>query len=181
MFIYNFKINGSKIFKIFFTIITIIILLLFTFGIYKIFNNANNNFKVSDKQKENIINIDSNNYANVLKAVNEDIDTYVGKQIKCTGYIYRLLDFNEKEFVLARNMVISSDYQSVVVGFLCEYNDAKKLNDNSWVEITGEITKGNYHGDIPVIKIKEIKKAEKPKEDFVYPPDDSFIPTNSIL
>jgi putative membrane protein len=181
MFIYNIKINGNKFFKIFFTIITIVISLLFILGIYKIFNNANNNFKVSDKQKEDVINIDSNNYTNVLKTVHEDIDSYVGKKIKCTGYVYRLLDFTDNEFVLARDMVVSSDYQSVIVGFLCNANDGKKYQDNSWVEITGKITKGDYHGDMPIIKIEEIKEVEKPNEDFVYPPDDSFIPTSSIL
>ena len=181
MFIYNVKINGSRVFKIFFTIITIVVLFLFIFGIYKIFNNANNNFRVSDRQKENIININSDNYTNVLKTVHEDIDSYVGKEIKCSGYVYRLLDFKDNEFVLARDMVISSDFQSVVVGFLCNLNDIKKYQDNTWIEITGEITKGNYHGDIPVIKVKEIKQIEKPNKDYVYPPDDTFIPTSSIL
>ena len=181
MFIYNVKVNGSRIFKVLFTIITIIVLLLFIFGIYKIFNNADNNFKVSDKQKENIINIDSNNYTNVLKTVHEDIDSYIGKEIKCSGYVYRLLDFNENEFVLARDMVISSDYQSVVVGFLCNLDDIKKYQDNTWVEITGEITKGNYHGDIPVIKVKEIKQIEKPNQEYVYPPDENYIPTAVIF
>ena len=95
MFIYNVKINGSRVFKIFFTIITIVILFLFIFGIYKIFNNANNNFRVSDRQKENIININSDNYTNVLKTVHDDIDSYVGKEIKCSGYIYILLEFEE--------------------------------------------------------------------------------------
>lgn len=181
MFIYNIKINGSRCFKIFFTVVTIIILFLFIFGIYKIFNNANNNFRVLDKQKSKIINIDSDNYTNVLKTVHEDIDSYVGKEIKCSGYVYRLLDFKDNEFVLARDMIISSDYQSVVVGFLCNLDDCKKYQDNTWVEITGEIIKGDYHGDMPVIKVKEIKQIEKPNKDYVYPPDDSFIPTSSIL
>ena len=55
MFIYNVKINGSRFFKIFFTIVVIFMALLFVFGMYKIFGNASNNFKVSDKQKESII------------------------------------------------------------------------------------------------------------------------------
>ena len=181
MFIYNVKISGSKLFKVFFTIITIIILLLFIFGVYKIFNNADSNFKVLDKQKTDIIDINSNNYTNVLKTVHENIDSYVGKQIKCTGYVYRLIDFKDNEFVLGRDMIISSDRQSVVVGFLCNSNDIKKYKDNSWIEITGEIIKGDYHGDMPIIKVKDIKEIEKPNEDFVYPPDDSFIPTSSIL
>lgn len=79
-------------------------------------------------------------------------------------------------------MIISSDYQYVVVGFLCECENAKGFIDNSWVEITGEITKGDYHGDMPIIKIKDIKNVQEPSaEEYVYPPDDSYIPTSGIL
>ena len=30
---------------------------------------------------------------------------------------------------------------------------------------------------MPIIKITEIKKVDKPNEEFVYPPDESYIPT----
>ena len=97
------------------------------------------------------------------------------------GYVYRVLDFSENQFVLARDMVISSDYQSVIVGFLCEADNAKNFENNTWVEITGEITKGNYHGDMPIVKVTEMKMVDKPNEELVYPPDESYIPTNGIL
>ena len=123
----------------------------------------------------------SNNYTNVLKIVHENIDTYVGRKINFTGYVYRVSDLKENQFVISRDMVISSDFQTVVVGFLCEYNKAKEFSDNSWVEITGEIIKGDYHGDMPIIKITEIKNTNKPNDELVYPPDDSYIPTSDIL
>ena len=78
-------------------------------------------------------------------------------------------------------MIISSDFQTVVVGFLCESKEIKKFKDSSWIEIEGEITKGNYHGEIPVIKINTIKECDKPNDEYVYPPDESYIPTNNIL
>ena len=97
------------------------------------------------------------------------------------GYVYRLIDFNDNQFVLARDMIISSDFQTVVVGFLCECDSIKDFKDNSWVEITGEIVKGNYHGDMPIVKIYEINRCDPPSEDLVYPPDESYIPTSGIL
>lgn len=78
-------------------------------------------------------------------------------------------------------MIISSNSQYVVVGFLCEFENAKDFKDDTWVNITGEITKGNYHGDMPIIKITHIENTEKPSEEYVYPPDDSYIPTAGIL
>ena len=116
-----------------------------------------------------------------MKSVHDNIDDYVGVKINFTGYVYRMIDFNENQFVLARNMVISSDLQTVVVGFLCECEESKNFKDNDWIEITGTVTKGDYHGDMPIIKVTEIKNSTKPNEELVYPPDESYIPTSGIL
>lgn len=182
MFVFNLKLSGSKLFKIFFIIFSIIVLLLFCLGAYKVFNKSNNVFTISDNiKKDNVVNLNSTNYTNVLKTVHENIDSYVGINIHCVGYVYRVVDFSDNQFVIARDMVISSNYQSVVVGFLCEYKDICNFTDGTWVEISGEITKGNYHGDMPILKIKEIKSTEKPNDEFVYPPDENYVPTNSLL
>ena len=126
--------------------------------------------------------IQPRNYTSILKTVHENIDTYVGKKICFTGYVYRVLDLQDNQFVLARDMIVSSNSQSVVVGFLCEYDNAKDFADNSWVQVTGEIFKGDYHGDMPIIKITDIKSVDKPsQEEYVYPPDDSYIPTAGLL
>ena len=100
---------------------------------------------------------------------------------KFSGYIYRIFDFTEKQFVLARDMIVSSDFQTVVVGFLCECNDASSYKDNEWVELEGEITKGDYHGDMPIIKVTYINRISIPNEEIVYPPDSSFVQTSTVL
>ena len=55
------------------------------------------------------------------------------------------------------------------------------MSDNTWIEITGTIEKGDYHGDIPIIKVTSLKEVEKPIDEYVYPPDDTYIPTNGIV
>ena len=182
MFIYNVKINGSKTFKYFFIGVSIFVIIIVGIVTLKIFSGASNSSKNSScMPQNNVSKITANNYTNVLKTVHENIDDYIGININFTGYVYRLLDFNENQFVLARDMVISSDLQTVVVGFLCECDDIKNFEDNTWVEVTGKIEKGDYHGDIPIVKITEIKNASKPNEEMVYPPDESYIPTSGIL
>ena len=91
------------------------------------------------------------------------------------------MDFNKNQFVVARDMRFNENSEALVVGFLCESKEAKNFKDNSWVEIEGKITKGNYHGEIPIIKITSIKNSAKPNDEFVYPPDENFIPTSSII
>ena len=92
MFIYNFKVNGTKIFKIFFTFIVILVIGILIICTYKIFNGANDNFVVSDDINNKVFKIDAKNYTNVLKSVSENIDTYVGMKINFIGYIYRVND-----------------------------------------------------------------------------------------
>ena len=157
-------------------------IIFFGISVYQIYSKtASSSFISSGNENSDIIQITANNYTNVLKAVHENIDLYIGKKIHFTGYVYRVFDLSDTQFVLARNMIISSDNRAVVVGFLCNAENAKAFENNTWVEVTGTIIKGSYHGDIPIIEIKEINQVDAPTDEFVYPPDDSFVPTNSII
>ena len=178
MFIYNLKLNKNTS-KIIFIIITIIIAIISIFTIFKLFSES---FKVKDKINPEINVLTVQNYTNVLKAVHDNLPDYIGKKLKFSGYIYRLEDFKDNHFVLARDMLISSNMKSLIVGFLCEYNNIKDYPNNTWVEITGKIGKANYHGEIPIIQIEEIKKIQKPTESiYVFPPDDAYIPTSAMF
>ena len=181
MFIYNFKINGSKVFKCFLVLVIILIIIITVIVTFKLFTGASGNNNSTCLSNSKVAKLTPSNYTNILKTVHENIDKYIGQQISFTGYVYRVSDLNENQFILARDMLISSDYQSVIVGFLCEYDKANELENNSWVEITGTITKGIYHGDMPIIKITEIKKVNKPNEEYVYPPNESYIETDSLI
>ncbi len=182
MFVYNIKINGSKTFKYFFIGVVLFVIVIVGIVSFKVFYGANNAKENSSclPQKQ-ISKLSATNYTNILKAVHENIDSYVGIQINFTGYVYRVLDLNENQFILARDMIVSSDFQSVVVGFLCEYDTAKEFENDTWVELTGKIVKGEYHGDMPIVKVTSLKKVDKPNDEFVYPPDESYIPTAGVL
>lgn len=177
MFVYNVKFNGKALVKLLFVIVAIAVTIYFVVSAWKIYNNS---FKVKDEIAEpDVMQLTAENYTNILKSVHDDIDSYVGKKICFTGYVYRVLDFKETEFVLARDMIISSDMQTLIVGFLCDCKNAKDFENESWVEITGEITQGSYHGDMPIIKVKDIKQIEKPEDNvYVYPPDDTYVSTS---
>lgn len=181
MFIFNLKVNGNKFIKILMAVLAIIILIITFIICYNlIFNNF---FQTNDTSinKGAMYELNTKNYTNVLKNVHSDIDKYIGQKIKFSGYVYRLNDFTEEQFVLARDMIVTSDFQTVVVGFLCHSTIASNFEDNSWVEIEGTITKGNYYGDIPIIEIDSINKIQEPSDEYVYPPDDSFVVTSTVL
>lgn len=180
MFIYNFKFNGKKMVKILLIFILLAITIYFIIATYKIYKNS---FKVKDNiDEKNTIYITAENYTNILKSVYDDTDSYIGRNICFTGYIYRLIDFKDTEFVLARDMLTDSNSKSLIVGFLCDYKNAQNFADYSWVELSGTISKGYYHGNIPIIKVTSIESINKPEDDiYSYPPDDTYIPTSSIF
>jgi len=183
MFIYNLKINGGIALKIIIVVLSIFMLIVFGISVYKIFF-SNSRFQVNDRiSTKEITEIDAENYTNILKAVHDDLESYIGMKIKFTGYVYRLLDFKDDEFVLARDMFINEEKtQTVVVGFLNQYKNAKDLRDGEWVEITGVIEKGKYHNEeIPILQVVNLQITSKPENPFVIPPSDTYIPTSGLL
>lgn len=118
----------------------------------------------------NYIEITNSNYTNILMDAYDNIDKYLGKNITVTGYVFRLPDFGNNEFVIARDMLVDENH-SQVVGFLCNYNQISQYETNSWVKINGIIEKGHYFGEIPIIRVKSIKKVTTPNEIFVSPPN----------
>lgn len=181
MIIYNIKLNKKTIFK---TCLIIMFMLSISIGILGIKNlvdsiKKDNNLLTDTIPSSEIAKLEPENYTNILKAVHENLDTYVGQKISFSGYVYRLNGFNEKQFVLARDMDIGNK-QTVIVGFLCSYEKANEFDSYSWVTLTGEITKGNYNGEIPLLKVISIEKTEKPENTTVCMPDSSFVPTAVI-
>ncbi len=177
MFVYNIKISSGKIFKLILSLIVIVALVITGIAIYKTFV-GNSSLELDS---DDIYTITSTNYTNILKAVHDNLDDYVGQKISFSGYVYRVYDLQDDEFVLARDMVVSSDFQTLVVGFLCHSDNSISLKDGTWISIVGEIKKGYYHGDIPIIDIIKLEEISKPTDNYVYPPDDTYIPTSSLL
>lgn len=155
--IINLKVNLSRI--LVFASILIAILFIFATIVKLIHINQNN---------DTIIMTDEN-YTYILNDCHNNIDKYVNKKISFTGYIFKANDFTETQFVTARDMLIS-DSEFRIVGFLCNYKNAKKFEDNMWVNVDGIVTKGDYNGEIPIIEVKNMKKITTPNEVFVYPP-----------
>ncbi len=184
----NLKINGKKFVKYLFILILIIILLIFFLGFYNIFfkkyeKNEENSFTLSDTiNTDKIFEISPHNYTNILKAVTDNLDNYIGCKVHFTGYVYRLLDFSPTQFVLARDMIVNQNpLQSLVVGFLCEYKKADDFKDGEWVDVTGTIQKSDYYGEIAIIEVTNIFKCQEPENKYVSLPDDTYVPTSFML
>lgn len=184
MFICNVKINKKSLFKILICIFAIICISLLITSIYKILkeieNDKANVFIHDEFASSEVAVLTPENYTNILKAVHENIDTYIGQKISFTGYIYRVPDLDENEFILARDMEITSN-QTVIVGFLCAFEKAIEFENYCWVNIVGTIEKSEYRNEnIPRLRIEKIEKINKPEQTTVKIPNDFFVPTAVI-
>lgn len=183
MLIYNIKLDKKIIFKTSLAIMLIICISIGIIALYNVltsFEKKDNNLIEDTLPSSDIAVLTPENYTNILKAVHDDIDTYIGQKISFSGYVYRLSGFSEDQFVLARDMDVGNK-QTLIVGFLCSSDKAKEFETYSWVNITGEITKGSYNNtDIPILKITNIEKTAKPQNTNVSLPDDAYVPTAVI-
>lgn len=157
MFILNFKFDFKK--ALFCCILIAIII-----ATIVEFSNINTDAVVSKASNYDLI-LNDDNYVEILKEVHNDIDGNIGKTIKLTGYVYRMADFKENYFVCGRDII--QDNENNIAGFLCYSDEASSLIDNEWLEITGVISKGEYNGEMPVIKIASITKVTAPANTYV--------------
>ena len=151
--IFNIKLDIHKISYIF---IVCIIILLSIFLINLFLNNQT-------------IHMNSENYTTILRDSHQNISKYIGKKIVTSGYIFRASNFENNNFVIARDM-LENENEASIVGFLCEYNQANDFENNVWIEAHGTIALGDYYGPIPIIKIDTIKRITTPNNSLVYPP-----------
>lgn len=185
--IYNLKVNGNTVIKGVLAFFVIVCVVIFLYAGYNLFvgmkKSGEESFVVSDSYFEDgkVFDIPSNQYTNVLKEVHDNLDEYVGKEISFVGYVYRIGYLDRNQFVLARNMIINSASQSVVVGFLSEYEKIDQVDNLAWVRVTGTIEKGNLDGEIPLLKVTSLQVTDRPSDEFVYPPDDTYVQTSSSL
>ena len=158
MFVINFKLDFKKIF-ICCVVIAIILATIIEFG-----TNAHD-MQVNANNPNYDFDLNDQNYTKSLKQIHDNIDTNLGKTIHITGFVFRMADFKENYIVCGRNTISNSEDK--VAGILCDYQESKNLVDNEWVEITGVITKGNYNGDMPIVKVGTLKKITAPANTFV--------------
>lgn len=157
MFVVNFKLDFKKM-LIISVFIALIVATLIEFGN---FPTTSVNSKIDGYD----FILTDENYTSVLDDIHNNIDANVGKTVKLSGFVFRMPDFKENFIVCGRNTI--SNNEDKIAGFLCNYKDASKLIDNEWIEITGVITKGDYNGEMPIIKIGTVEKITAPANTFV--------------
>ena len=121
-------------------------------------NDINQDDISNNKSNNKILEINSNNFTTFLKNCNENIDSYVGKTVHISGFVYRLSDFAQNQFVVARLMPIHYESAS---NKKSNFMAKLELDDNSDLALYGEAdVKLNYKFNlIPNLNQKNSKQT----------------------
>ncbi len=120
--------------------------------------------------KNGTIIMDDDSFTRWLQEIYEKMDKYQGRKVEVTGLVFKDEQFKKNEFVPARLMMACCSADLQPVGFLCHYDKADNLKQDTWVKVTGTIGIENYKDQqIPVIIAESVVSTEKPENDYVYP------------
>lgn len=158
MFVLNIKMNYKKV-LIICVICALIIASIVEFGVKDTFVLTSSSIDNFDYE------ITDDNFITNIEKIHNNIDENIGKTIKVSGFVYTMPDFKDGFFICGR--YIEMDNETQVAGYLCNYIGETTLEENEWIEITGSIIKGDYNGEIPVIKINTITKIPAPANMYI--------------
>ena len=105
----------------------------------------------------------------------ENLDRYEGKNVHFTGMVLKPRGFPKTRFVPGRMAMTCCAQDMQFLGFVTDYNNACRLKDKEWVDVTAKIGRGyvkEYNGEGPVleaVRVETCKQPEKPVIDFANP------------
>lgn len=119
-------------------------------------NDINKDDISNNKSNNKILEINSNNFTTFLKNCNENIDSYVGKTVHISGFVYRLSDFAQNQFVVARLMPIHYESAS---NKKSNFMAKLELDNNTDLALYGEADlKLNYKSNLILNLNQKISK-----------------------
>ncbi|MBD7912146.1 MULTISPECIES: TIGR03943 family protein [Clostridium] len=131
--------------------------------------NGNDNKKISIDENGKITVTDSN-YINFLTEVENNIDSYINKEIEIVGFVYKEDGMKSNQFALVRNMMVCCTADMQMVGLLCDNAEPVKYEVDTWLKVNGTLELGKrLEEKVAIIKVKNIEKVDAPKTPYVYP------------
>lgn len=118
---------------------------------------------------KDVININHDNYMEVMEVIYDYPDEFVGKTVEMTGFVYNDPD-NPKQQFLFRFGIIHCIADSGVYGLLTSGQTEHFPND-TWVKARGVI-KITYHTSLgqslPSLELTDLSQIKKPENPYVY-------------
>jgi putative membrane protein len=125
-------------------------------------------------KKDNLI-VSPDHYLDVMTVLNMSLDSFVGKQIEITGFIFRQEGLKENQAAIARFAMTCCSADATVYGIIIEGDQVETLRSDQWYMVTGKLDKTVFQNEnLPIIHVQSLKKIKAPKDPYVYPSPESL-------
>lgn len=131
-------------------------------------NTLKNKLDISN----DVININSKNLFVSLNEITSNIEMYENKEINIDGFVYKdnRLNLPSNQFVIGRYMMVCCAADMQITGLQCQYSDISSYDNNTYVKITGKLTKTiSNNEEVPLIIVESIINDDSPDKSYVYP------------
>ena len=120
--------------------------------------------------QEDVIEMKDEWFIEKLQSMNMFVDNFQNKKIKIKGFIYRDAGLSSNQFIIARMGMTHCIADISPYGIIVESDTPTQFANNSWVTLSGTISKTDFKGQT-VIKINTTNSAtaKAPKVQYVYP------------
>jgi uncharacterized membrane protein YcgQ (UPF0703/DUF1980 family) len=115
-----------------------------------------------------IVSIALEDYAAWYRDISEEMEKYVGKTVKLSGYAILRKDLPENTFIFGRQVMTCCADDLTFAGVLCIWKDKKKLKHQDWVEVTAKVELRHhkiYGRKGPIFQVLDLEHHMAPKQD----------------
>ncbi len=95
---------------------------------------------------------------------------FIGKKVELSGFVYKEEGMDPSQLVVARFIITHCLADAGVIGFLAEWEDAEKLEEDTWIRVKGTLDITQYgEFELPKLHVEEWEKISMPADPYVYP------------
>lgn len=121
-------------------------------------------------QESDTVEMAEDMFSTYYAEINDNPKSYAGKKIKMSGFVFKEEGFEKNQLVISRFLITHCIADASIIGFLTEYNGAKSIKEDTWIEIEGVLEMGDYGGsELPIIKVTSLNVIDEPSEPYIYP------------
>ncbi len=132
----------------------------------------NEDFARLSKQiyQDDVIVVKDEIFMEILTAIDLFLDSFVGKTVEISGFVYREPNMTQNQFVVGRFAMDCCSADALPYGVLIEDTNAINYVNDSWIKVRGQIDTTIYDGNkIMVFKPESIQSIEAPDSPYIYP------------
>lgn len=117
------------------------------------------------------LTVTDENYLEVMELIYNYPNSFVGKKISFTGFVYEANKENQKYDFLFRFGIIHCVADSGVFGLMTKLPDHLMVKNNQWLHVEGTITLDFFEPfdrQIPSVEVNDVQTVSSPKNQYVY-------------